>query len=208
MRVAVALCLSLTLLVSCQPAGGPSGGATQQPSAGPTGRALGAPAAGMPASLSELLDRGHRIAEEWQDEPVLAEVEVQLDDQGRWTSARLQYLAAEADRFLALTTAGSGFSQELPSLGGLQLQPVPGAALDELPPFPDDAVAPDAAAEGEAAGECGAQGAVTVLYTTGAPYAWDGTAWSEAPQWRATVAAADGTGARLDIRSGAPQGCL
>ena len=162
----------------------------------------------MPGSLSELQARGLPIAEEWQEKPTLVEVKVDLDADRRWTAARLHYVAADADRFLSLTTSGSGFTQERPSLAGLQLQPLTAQAVTQLPPFPADAVAPEAAAADEDVSGCGARGPVTVLYVTGAPYAWDGMTWTQPPRWRGIVTTVEGIGARVDLTTGAGQGCL
>ena len=209
MRARLNLCLLLALAVGCQPSGGPRGAAQTTPAA-MASDAIGAPEQGLPSDLPTLVERGQRIAEEWQDEPVLAEVEVDLDAEHRWTGVRLVYLAGDADRMLQLVGAGSGFTQERPSLASLQVPPVPAAALTELPAFPDDAASPADLAGVEAAAECGVEGAATVLYATGAPFAWDGTTWSSPPQWRGIVTApgAEAEGARVDVVTGAGDGCL
>ena len=197
MRALSGLCLVLVLTVGCQPAGGP-GAATPTPQADPSGRPLGAPNAGAASTVPELLELGATVAEEWQEEPVLAEVHVELDAAGAWTTARLVYVAAEADRILQLETAGSGFTDQRPSLATLNLQPVPADALSDVPPFPEDATPPQDLARSEAAAACGVAGDATVLYATGAPYAWDGTAWSREPAWQATGTGADGGGVTLE----------
>ena len=207
MRARVLLCLLLALAVGCQPSGGPSSAVPTTPAAAASD-AIGAPELGLPSDLTGLVQRGRRIAEEWQDEPVLAEVEIDLDADHRWTGVRLVYLAGDADRMLQLVGAGSGFTQERPSLASLQVPPVPAAALAELPDFPDDAASPADLAEVEAAVQCGVEGAATVLYATGAPFAWDGTTWSTPPQWRGIVTAPQADGARVDVVSGAGEGCL
>lgn len=212
MRARLCLCLLLALAVACQPAGGPLGGEPTPP-AGAASDPIGAPEAGLPSDLPTLLDRGERLAQEWQDEPVLAEVEVDLDERGRWAGVRLVYLAADADRFLQLTGEGGGFTQERPSLATLQIQPVPAEGLEQLPLFPDDALAPQELAAGQPATRCGVDGAATVLYATGAPVAWDGTTWSAPPQWRGIVTGgpdseAQDAGARVDVTTGAGDGCL
>lgn len=208
MRAVVVLCAVLVLAVGCQPAGGPGAGPSDVPSDGRTDRPLGAPAAGLPTTLDELLTRGRNRALEWQEEPVLAEVEVDVGEDGAWTAARLTYLAADADRMLQLVAGGGGFTEELPSLASLQIQPVPAEGLADLPDFPEDATAPEDLASAEAAGACGVAGDTTVLYVTGAPVAWDGTAWSAPPEWTVIVTAADGAGARLDLSGAAAGDCL
>lgn len=203
MRAVVLLWCAALLAVACQPAGGP--GASPTPTSGAaTGSAIGAPPSGLPRTLEQLTQRGLLVAEEWQDEPVLVEIEVDLDDEGRWHGARLVYLAADADRFLALTTAGSGFSQQQPTLSTLEVPPIPAAAVAEIPEFPEGAAAPaDLVAVPDVA-ECGVHMQPTVLYTTGAPVAWDGVTWTSPPAWRATVTAHEGDAAAVfaDVTGG------
>lgn len=205
MRAVIVLC-TVVVLVACQPTGGPS--AVPTPTGGDSAEdPLGAPAAGMPRSLDDLLGRGELLAEEWQDDPVLAEVEVVLDD-GAWAGARLVYLAGDADRFLTLSTSSGGFTVQRPTLATLQAQPVTADGVAQIPEFPDDAAAPQELADAAATGDCAMGGASTVLYATGAPVAWDGTTWRAVPVWTATVAADDGTGAVLDPVSANVTGCL
>lgn len=206
MRVLAVLSCVAVFAVGCQPAGGPALGPTELPGARSDGPRLGAPEAGLPAQLDDLLIRGRRIAEEWQEAPVLAEVEVDLDDQLRWTGARLTYLAADADRFLALVASGSGFSEQQTTLSTLQAQPVTAEGLDQVPAFPDRALEPATLLEAEDAQACDVRAPASVLYVTGAPVAWDGTQWSAPPQWRVTVTS-DEAGAVLDPASGAGE-CL
>lgn len=203
---AVLSCL-VVLTTACQPFGGPRAVAPT-PSADASGRPLGAPDAGAPSDLGDLLERGQAIAEEWQDKPVATQVSVTLDADGGWARARIVYVAPDADRLLQLETAGSGFTEQRPSLGTLQVQPVPGEALEEVPAFPEDAAAPQALVAAPATQECGVTGEPTVLYATGAPFAWDGTAWTRDPAWRATVTGADGGGAQFDTLSEDSGSCL
>ena len=206
MRALVVLCCVLTLAVGCQPSGGPGAGGAAQPSDGPTGRPLGAPVAGLPATLDELFTRGHQIAEEWQAEPVLVEVEVDVAG-GRWSDARLVYVAADSDRFLQLAATDGGFSQERITLSTLQVEAVPSEGVEQIPPFPDGALEPAELAAAQAVAACGVADQASVFYVTGAPVAWDGTAWSPPPQWRATVTAPEGGGATVDVTGGDAQ-CL
>lgn len=201
MRVLVVLPLVAVLALACQPAGGPAVGPTALPRDDGEAAPLGAPSAGLPSTLQELVTTGHRIAEEWQEDPVLAEVEVDVDDQSRWTAARLIFLAADADRFLALVSSGSGFSQQRTTLSTLQAQPVTAEGLAQLPEFPGDALEPRDLLDADDAQACDVAAPATVLYVTGAPVAWDGTQWTAPPQWRATVTS-DTAGAVLDVESG------
>ena len=143
----------------------------------------------------ELLAGQASAATEWQDEPVPVEIAAELAD-GRWTSARTMYMAPDADRFL-LVTSGQGAGQLRPTLATLGLEPVPAAAMAEVPPFPELSQGPQSLAE-SAQGpleECSAGGEVTsVVYGTGAPASWDGERWTQAPRWTATVTVA-GVGA-------------
>lgn len=201
MRVVGALCVALVLTVACQPFGGPRKGGQPTPSSRPTGRPLGAPVAGLPSTLDELLTRGLQIAEEWQSEPVLVEVEVDLAA-GQWRDARLVYVAAESDRFLQLTATDGGFAQERITLSTLQVEAVPSEGVDQIPAFPDEALEPAALAEAEAVAACGVAQEASVFYVTGAPVAWNGTEWSPQPKWRATVTALSGAGATADVAGG------
>jgi hypothetical protein len=206
-RPVVAL-LSVLLLMTagCQPFGGPNA-AAPTPDAQDS-EPLGAPDQDRASTLDDLLTRGGAIAKEWQDEPVLTEVEVDLDAEGRWAGARLVYAAPDADRILQLETAGSGFTQQRPSLGTLQVQPVPAEALDEVPAFPDNAATPRQLATVQAAADCGVQGQASVLYASGAPFAWDGTTWTRTPAWHATVTTTGVRGVRFDGVSAAGASCL
>lgn len=205
MRVVVVLCFVLAV-TACQPAGGPGAGGPAVPSDDATGLPLGAPAGGLPTTLQELFNRADRIAEEWQVEPVLVEVEVDVEG-GRWRDARLVYVAADADRYLQLTATGSGFAQERITLSTLQVEPIPSEAVAEIPAFPDDAAQPAQLAAAEGPAQCGVGDVASVFYVTGAPVAWNGTEWTPAPQWRATVTAPDGSGAAIAVSGGAGE-CL
>ena len=213
MRACLGLLLLLAYATACQPFGGPPGSAGTPTAFDDASEAIGAPEAGLPSDLPALLERGQQTAREWQEEPVLVELEVDVDEAGRWSGVRMVYLAADADRFLQLTDEGGHFSEERPSLASLSIQPVPEEGLRQVPAFPDDAVPPEELASAQGAIDCGVAGGATVLYATGAPVAWDGTTWSTQPEWRVLVTGADDTdaedvGARLDISSGAGAGCF
>lgn len=204
-RAGAALC-GAVMLIACQPFGGP--GDTPTPHAsGAVEPALGAPVSGLPHSLDELVARAQLVAEEWQDEPVLSEVEVEVDAAGTWLAARVVYLAADADRFLALSSSGGGFSQQRPTLSTLQLQPVTADGLAAVPALPEDAAEPTELAQSPAVQECGIGAAMRVLYATGAPVAWDGASWTTQPQWRATLSDGEAAAA-VDVASGALTRCL
>ena len=132
---------------------------------------------------------------------MLVEVEVDLDESLAWTAARLTYVTAEADNFLTLVAAGTGFTQQRPTLSTVQAQPLPIEAVAQIEEFPAEAVEPAQLVTSAAAGACDIAAPATVLYITGAPVAWDGTAWSSPPAWRATVITPDGSGAALDAVS-------
>ena len=205
MRALLMLCVAV-LATACQLSGGPAARPGAVPTDASDGPRLGAPEAGLPSTLDELLDRGLRVAEEWQEEPILAEVEVDLDEQRRWTGARLLYVAADADRFLSLVASGSGFSQERLTLSTLQTQPIPAEGLADVPAFPDTVLEPVALLDAEDAAACNVGPPATVLYVTGAPVAWDGVQWTSPPEWRATVTS-EAAGAVLDVASGSGE-CL
>lgn len=205
---AVLLCL-LAALAGCQPVdeldeqvGGPVPAETdgaEEP--------LGSPVEPMPASLDELLAETGEEARRWQPGARPAEITVELDQSGAWQRASVTFIAAGAEQLLTLTVDAEGLSSERVSLAGLELSPVSAAGLEALPPLPAEAQAPDALAEAAAPilEDCGLRAgpARAVLYTTGAPVAWDGEAWTAPPQWRATVRVDDG-GAVLDPATAEP----
>lgn len=163
---------------------------------------LGAPERGTPASVPALLDRTDSAALQWQDAPRVAEVRVGIAGRNRWSAAAVTYLAANADRLFTVTVDSAGAtSVERTTLATLEVEPVPEAGLAELPAFPQDAKAPSElvdAARPVLAG-CGFRERVdTVLYASGAPFTWNGEAWSAPPAWRALVLTEDGAGVALD----------
>jgi hypothetical protein len=204
-------CVLLALLaVSCQPAGGPAlGPADEAAGQAVEGEdAVGAPARGMPTTVSGMTERARVPAQEWQPDPVLSELWVALDDEGRPAQARLTYLAADADRFLVVRLDGDGVSQQQPTLGTLQLAEVSAAGVDAIPELPEDVVEPVALADAAAPAldECALSPPVrTVVYTTGAPMSWDGQRWTAPPEWTANVLV-EGGGTVLDPVAGAATG--
>lgn len=168
---------------------------------------LGRPDDTFPTSLAELLAFGRQEAATWQDDPRLTDLTVWLDERGEWVEVRVGYVAADAERLFTLRAVPNRMVQERPLLAGLELVPLTAAAVEELPPFPDDALAPTdlglAAEDGLA--QCDAAGGPVraVVYATGAPGAWDGSTWTSVPAWRATVVTAAG-GVVVDPRTGSP----
>ncbi len=200
-------------VAACQPFGGPPDEAADPTPTVVASPRRGAPVAGMPQALAALLDRTDAAAIEWQDEPRLAEVAVKLGADGRWREARALYVAADADRFLSLRASGDGVAQQRPTLATLGLRPVTEAGVASLPRLPGRVRNPGAlaSAAGEALAECGVTAPVRdVLYATGAPVTWDGSAWTMPPTWKATLRDQRGAGATVDPVTGAPvaNGCL
>jgi hypothetical protein len=154
------------------------------------------------STLPELLAHSDQLAGEWQPAPVLAEILVRLADR-EWAGAHLLYLAAEADRFLAVRLTADGVAQERPTLATLGLEAIGEEGIAAIPPFPGDVIEPRDLADAaeDALRGCGFGWAEAVLYATGAPAAWDGQAWAEPPGWTATVLAVDGA-VTVDPRTG------
>jgi hypothetical protein len=188
-------------LFACQPADDPDLDAQAEGGEAAT-EPVGAPQQALPADLASLLAEFASTATQWQAGPVVAEIVVELDGT-TWESAAVTYLAADADRFLVLQAGPDGVRQERPTLEGFDLVPVSGDGLDELPD-PDGLLdpVPLVAAAADVLDECGVGEPHTVLYSTGAPAAWDGERWTEPPTWTATVSG-DGA-AVVDPVSGAP----
>lgn len=193
------------LMAGCQPAGGPGAAPTETGTAVSTSEPLGAPDAAAARTLPDLLAEAEPVAEQWQDQPRLAEIDIALDAQGRWTGARLLYLAAAADRFLALRADGNGLSLQQPTLSTLQARPMSADGLTAVPRLPAGVREPAAlvSAAAEALEGCGVAEPVTAaLYATGAPVAWDGNAWTVPPMWSVTLSDAQGRGVVVDPSSG------
>ncbi|WP_370323873.1 hypothetical protein [Euzebya sp.] len=180
---------------------------------------LGRPEDDWPRTIAELRTIARPEAQSWQDDPVLADLTVWLAGEGAadavaWARVRLTYVAADAERMLTYRATPDDLRVERPLLSGLELMPLPAAAVEAMEPFPDDALEPRdlAAASARALADCGADAAEVgaVLYATGAPAAWDGTEWTRTPTWRATVVAPD-AGVVVDPSTGqafAPLTCV
>jgi len=193
------------LMAGCQPAGGPGAAPTPAGAAVSTSEPLGAPDDAPARTLPDLLAEAEPVAEQWQDQPRLAEIDIALDAQGGWTAARLLYLAAAADRFLAVRADGSGLSWQQPTLSTLQARPISSDGLTDVPTLPEGVREPAELVSAAAAAldSCGVTQPVTdALYATGAPVAWDGNAWTTEPTWSATLSDAQGRGVVVDPSSG------
>lgn len=211
----VALVAGFLLVSGCQPVddvdsldaseSGDTSGAGDSP--------RGAPAAGLPESLSEALARADGAAAQWQRDARLAEIVLEVGDEGQLAEGRLTYLAPHADRLLEVELTPEGMRQERPTLEGLDLTPIPAEAVGALPPLPEGVRDPGelVSASTDAFAECGVEGAPsTVIYATGAPLAWDPAAgaWTLPLDWSATVTTEDGAGAVLDPVTATATDCL
>ncbi|MGH8898405.1 MAG: hypothetical protein ACRDZ4_15650 [Egibacteraceae bacterium] len=186
-RFAVLLC-SVVALTACQPVDravapgvGGGGSAADEP--------LGAPDQRFPQTLGALLDRAGRVAQEWQDGAVPVEVTVQLE-QGRWRSAEATYVAPDADRFFRFVASPAGVEQSRPTLATLSLQPVNSPGIARIPPPPRGVLDPSAllSAAAPALADCGIDPRSSqVLYSTGAPFVWDGSRWTQGLTWTVIV---------------------
>lgn len=195
------------MAVACQPAGGP---AAVSPTQGTDGPRLGAPdVGGVPQTLTDVLREAQPRAQRWQDEPVLAEVTIDVDDGGRWSATEAVFVAGDADRLLTVRASADGVVDQQTTFATLGLTPVPSDAVEEIPPFPDDALDPESlvTAAGDVVRDCLGGRPNTVVYATGAPFAWDGTRWTERPVWTARLTA-DDSAAVLDAVTGDGASCV
>ena len=137
--------------------------------------------------LDELRATFESTATQWQADPVVAEIVIELDS-AAWTNAAVTYLAPDADRFLLLRMTPDGMSQERPTLEAFDLLPVTAEGVEQIP-SPDALLDPSTLVDSAAdvLDNCGVGEPTTVIYATGAPAAWDGERWTETPQWAATV---------------------
>lgn len=154
---------------------------------------LGAPEQPFPQTLAALSRHAGEVAKQWQDGAVLVEVAVGLEG-GRWRSAEATYVAPDSDRFLRFTVSSKGIDQSRPTLATLSLQRIDGAGVARIPPLSKSALDPAAlrSAAGPALADCGIDPrSGQILYATGAPFAWDGSRWTQELAWTATIS--DGT---------------
>ena len=191
------------LAIACQPSDDPRETVGQGEQAAPEEPPVGVVAGGVPQTLGGLFDRVDEPAGEWQSGARPAEILTRMSEESVG-SARVTFVSGGADRFLVVNLSDDGMSQDAPSLAGLELGILPSGAVDEIEPADALADAPaliDAAAP--ALDECGFGDEVTsVLYTTGAPAAWTGDAWAEAPSWRGLLRVGDAGTVHVDPRSG------
>lgn len=190
------------VLAACQPVDDLDEPVDDDLAAGQVDR-RGAPDSGMPATLAATLAQTDVEAARWQEGARVAEVAVEVDGD-RLTEVRVTYVAPDADRLLTVTLTEEGQTEERPTLGAFDLEPIPADALAQLPPWPEGLQEPTTLMEGsgQAFDACDVEGAPdAVLYASGAPLAWDPEAgdWGVALGWTATVTTGDdGDGAVVD----------
>lgn len=200
-----------TLLLACEPVDeplpDPGEGAHPEVEDGAEAEALGAPEGGVPGELGQLVARTAPEAERWQPDPRPAEATVTLDG-AQWRAASVTYAAAEADSMLVVRIDGSGLSTERINFEPIGLEPIPAAALADLPPL-SGVSAPEelAAAVEDRLAECGGEPPVAqVRLATGAPASWEDGEWAQPPRWEAVITDAAGVGTRVDAATGEPVG--
>lgn len=201
-RLALLAVLAAVAGVACQPVD-PSAQRTAAPAETAPAAPLGAPGAGTPRTLADLLAAGARAAGDWEEGARIADVRLSLDDVGLVGEADLLYVAPDADRMLVVALTDEGLSQSRPTLATLSLQPLPADAVAAIPDLPAaftdlDAVVADARA---GADQCGSLPALRgVLYSSGAPYGWDGERFETPPAWSAKALFGTGEDAQaLDL---------
>lgn len=177
-------------LAACQPVDDDVGLESSSPTPGDADVAI--------TDLDGLLEATEASAGEWDADARLVELSVGMDD-GSLTEGRATYVGPDADRLLVVEVTGSGIDEQQPTAETLGFEPVPRDALDEVPEPPGDLVEPGELPEeaADALDHCGVDDPHEVLYATGAPAAWDGTAWADAPSWRVTVLDEEGEGVVL-----------
>jgi hypothetical protein len=185
-RCTAVLCCTV-VLAACQPVDRPPTGGAEGRTTAPA--PLGVPDQQFPQTLDALLDRAGRAAEQWQDGAVMAEIAVELE-QGRWRSAEVMYLAPGSDRFLRFTASSEGVEQSRPTLATLSLQTIDEPGIEQIPPVPKGFLDPDAllSTAQSALTDCGIDPRSSwILYATGAPFAWDGSRWTQKLAWTVIV---------------------
>jgi len=172
---------------------------------------LGAPVRETPQTVVGAVQRATPTAQAWQQDPVPVELSARLDG-GRVRTVEVVFLAAEADRFSTVSLEGEVVTDVTTTLSTIEVEAVTAAGIDEVPDLPDDLLDPGAlvqAAAGElAACDIDPQGALTVRYSTGAPYGWEGESWADDLEWTAAVTAGfdQVRVLPLDAASGEPRG--
>jgi hypothetical protein len=201
-RQLLTVLFGVLVAAACQPVGEPELPSDDGEAAGATAP-VGAPASSLPDDVDGLLAELEGTARQWQSGARATEVVIGLDEAGEWSSAAVTYLAPDADRFLRLRVDHSGTSQDRPTLEGFDLHPLPGPALEEVPDL-EGVLEPRTLIDAAAGvlGTCDVGAPDTVVYTSGAPAAWDGESWTEEPRWTALVSGAGG--ALVEPDSGEP----
>ena len=191
----VARCIVITLgllLVACQPVDDEVDLDQQSPAPEEEDGAAG-------ADFDRILSAADEAADEWDAAARLVEISVSVED-GAPVSGRVTFLGPDAARLLVVEVTGDTVEEQQPTAETLGFEPVPADALSEVPEPPEDLVEPDGLVDdlGGVLVGCGVDEAREILYATGAPAGWDGSAWVDAPQWRVTVVGEDGAGAVLE----------
>ncbi|MGM0818068.1 MAG: hypothetical protein ACQETV_01590 [Actinomycetota bacterium] len=161
----------------------------------------GAPASpsredGAPEDLAGMVALTDAAADEWVEGAVVVEVVVPRDAEA---IVRTTYVAPDTDRLLVVEATDDGLVEQQPTFETLGFSELTPAALESVPDL-EGLLEPDAlpdAAE-ETIADCEVGEVDEVLYTTGAPAAWDGAQWTSEPAWEITVLDPDGNGAVLD----------
>lgn len=212
MRRWTLLVVLLLATAACEPVVPGTGGGDEGTSVASTDAPdLGAPVRETPQTVVGALERARPTAQAWQRDPVPVEVVARFEG-GRVVTAEVVFLAGDADRFATVTLEGEVVREVLTTLSTIDVQPISAAGLEEVPEPPDELLDPAplvaAAADDLAACAIDPQGALTVRYSTGAPYQWEGSAWADDLEWTATVTAgSDEIRVQpLDPTSGEPSG--
>ncbi len=149
-----------------------------------------------PEDLAGMVALTDVAADEWVEGATVVEVVIPEDEE---TLVRTTYVAPDTDRMLVVEVGGGGLVEQQPTFETLGFSELTAAALDAVPEL-DGVLEPGelpGAAE-ETLRACGVEEVDELLYTTGAPAAWDGTQWTSQPAWEITVLGAGGEGAVLD----------
>lgn len=151
---------------------------------------------GPPEDLAGMIALTDAAADEWVEGATVVEVVVPQDAE---TVVRVTYVAPDTDRMLVVEATDDGLVEQQPTFETLGFSELTATALDAVPD-PEGVLDPDelpGAAE-ETLEACGVEKVDELLYTTGAPAAWDGAQWTSEPAWEITVLGASGDGAVLD----------
>ena len=184
--LATALAVGLAPLVACEP--------VEEDLVGES-PATPSSEAGPPEDLAGMVALTDVAADEWVEGATVVELVVPEGDD---TIVRTTYVAPDTDRMLVVEATGDGLVEQQPTFETLGFSELTGAALEAVPDLEgvlEPGELPGAAEEALEA--CGVEEIDELLYTTGAPAAWDGAQWTAPPAWEITVLDADGDGAVL-----------